>query len=220
MIGGRLRASTVPTQFRQASSPHKSSKNQPAWRYSSGELRLPHRRKKDTKSEHWLTLLTVRPPNRPLATPRGYRSRDNAQARRRGASVRCPDPRRHWTPAWKGVARFDQRTVDPVARTLRIGPTSIRTDDSNRRRLRVGDKAGLRPRTAGTRTLSRATSRSERSSAASWPNAIGAHFSALKGDQVMANDVLKFVVVCERWRPRAPPGLTRITAVLENAGAR
>ncbi len=212
----------MPTQFRQASSPHKSSKNQPAWRYSSGELRLPHRRKKDTKSEHWLTLLTVRPPNRPLATPRGYRSRDNAQARRRGASVRCPDPSADaGLRPGKGCA-LRSADVDPVTRTLRIGPTSIRTDDSSRRRLRVGDKAGRRrsPRTAGTRTLSRATSRSERSSAASWPNAIGAHFSALKGDQVMANDVLKFVVVCERWRPRAPPGLTRITAVLENARAR
>ena len=53
-----------------------------------------------------------------------------------------------------------------------------------------------------------------------WPNAIGAHFSALKVDRVMANDVLKFVVVCERWRPRPPPGLTKITAVLEDAGAR
>ena len=53
-----------------------------------------------------------------------------------------------------------------------------------------------------------------------WPNAIGAHFSALKVDRVLANDVLKFVVVCERWRPRPPPGLTKITAVLEDAGAR
>ena len=113
MIGGRLRASTVPTQFRQASSPHKSSKNQPAWRYSSGELCLPHRRKKDTKSEHWLTLLTVRPPNRPLATPRGYRSRDNAQARRRGASVRCPDPSATLDSGLERVARFDQRMLTP-----------------------------------------------------------------------------------------------------------
>src|SRR5438876_11925881 len=31
--------------------------------------------------------------------------------------------------------------VDPVARTLRIGPTSITTGHSSRRRLRVGDKA-------------------------------------------------------------------------------
>src|SRR5438094_10258744 len=113
MIGGQLQESKLPTHVLQALSPHTSSNKQPAWRYSSGELRLPHRRKKDTKSEHWLTLLTVRPPNRPLATPRGYRSRDNAQARRRGASVRCPAPRRRWTPAWKGVARFDQRTLIP-----------------------------------------------------------------------------------------------------------
>jgi len=135
MIGGRLRASTVPTQFRQASSPHKSSKNQPAWRYSSGELRLPHRRKKDTKSEHWLTLLTVRPPNRPLATPRGYRSRDNAQARRRGASVRCPDPSADaGLRPGKGCA-LRSADVDPVTRTLRIGPTSITTDHSSRRRF-------------------------------------------------------------------------------------
>ena len=181
---------------------------------------MPHRRKKDTKSEHWLTLLTGRPPNRPLATPRGYRSRDNAQARRRGASVRCPDPSADAGLRPGEGCALRSADVDPVPRTLRIGPTSITTDDSSRRRLRVGDKAGLRPGTAGTRTLSRATPRSERSSAASWPNAIGAHFSALKVDRVMANDVLKFVVVCERWRPRAPPGLTRITAVLENTRAR
>ena len=103
MIGGRLRASTVPTQFRQASSPHKSSKNQAGLTIFLRGVMLAAPSKRTRKAEHWLTLLTVRPPNRPLATPRGYHSRDNARARRRGASVRCPDTRRRRTPARKGL---------------------------------------------------------------------------------------------------------------------
>src|SRR5438876_800475 len=84
-----------------------------------------------------------------------------------GRAYRVLTPRRTLDSGLERGCALRSADVDPVTRTLRIGPTSITTDDSSRRRLRVGDKAGRRrsPRTAGTRTLSRATSRSERSSA-------------------------------------------------------